>query len=172
MRRALGVRHFDEGVTRRAFEAVPGAIVAEVSHDRLTPEELGRLQLEVAGAQHHDALRHEPPDAVAAHRRQEARRRLEQLFSGFERIDIVKTMWRLVYSDGKLTDYEGYLVRKDLAQQFRGQYPVPTYVGEFLLGRYCATTDPDEIAPQVDGERYQIAVMLQSTPLHALEDLA
>ena len=30
-------------------------------------------------------------------------------------------------------------------QQFRGQYPVPTYVGEFLLGRYCATTDPDEI---------------------------
>jgi ATP-dependent Lon protease len=42
--------------------------------------------------------------------------------------------------------FEGYLVRKDLAQQFRGQYPVPTYVGEFLLGRYCATTDPGEIA--------------------------
>ncbi len=42
--------------------------------------------------------------------------------------------------------FEGYLVKKDLAQQFRGQYPVPTYVGEFLLGRYCATTDPDEIA--------------------------
>ncbi|MEO3810718.1 BREX system Lon protease-like protein BrxL [Sphaerisporangium sp. B11E5] len=42
--------------------------------------------------------------------------------------------------------FEGYLVRKDLAQQFRGQYPVPTYVGEFLLGRYCATTDPDEIS--------------------------
>lgn len=29
-----------------------------------------------------------------------------------ERIEIVKTMWRLVYSDGKLSDYEGYLVRK------------------------------------------------------------
>lgn len=42
--------------------------------------------------------------------------------------------------------FDGYLVKKDLAQQFRGQYPVPTYVGEFLLGRYCATTDPDEIA--------------------------
>jgi len=42
--------------------------------------------------------------------------------------------------------FEGYLVRKDLAQQFRGQYPVPTYVGEFLLGRYCATTDNEEIA--------------------------
>ncbi len=42
--------------------------------------------------------------------------------------------------------FDGYLVKKDLAQQFRGQYPVPTYVGEFLLGRYCATTDPDGIA--------------------------
>ena len=29
-----------------------------------------------------------------------------------ERIEIVKTMWRVVYSDGKLTDYENYLVRK------------------------------------------------------------
>lgn len=29
-----------------------------------------------------------------------------------ERIEIVKTMWRMVYSDGKLTDYEGYIVRK------------------------------------------------------------
>jgi uncharacterized tellurite resistance protein B-like protein len=29
-----------------------------------------------------------------------------------ERIEIVKTMWRMVYSDGKLTDYENYLVRK------------------------------------------------------------
>ncbi|HEX8169805.1 MAG TPA: TerB family tellurite resistance protein [Thermoanaerobaculia bacterium] len=28
------------------------------------------------------------------------------------RIDMVKTMWRIVYSDGRLTDYEGYLVRK------------------------------------------------------------
>src|SRR5881396_966370 len=42
--------------------------------------------------------------------------------------------------------FEGYLVKKDLAQKFRGQYPVPTYVGEFLLGRYCASTDPEEIA--------------------------
>jgi len=29
-----------------------------------------------------------------------------------DRIDIVKTMWRIVYSDGRLTDYENYLVRK------------------------------------------------------------
>ena len=29
-----------------------------------------------------------------------------------ERIEIVKTMWRLAYSDGKLHEYETYLVRK------------------------------------------------------------
>jgi uncharacterized tellurite resistance protein B-like protein len=29
-----------------------------------------------------------------------------------DRIDIVKTMWRVAYSDGRLTDYENYLVRK------------------------------------------------------------
>ena len=29
-----------------------------------------------------------------------------------DRIEIVKTMWRMVYSDGRLTDYERYLVRK------------------------------------------------------------
>ncbi|HEY0140725.1 MAG TPA: TerB family tellurite resistance protein [Thermoanaerobaculia bacterium] len=29
-----------------------------------------------------------------------------------ERLEIVKTMWRMAFSDGKLTDYEGYLVRK------------------------------------------------------------
>ena len=29
-----------------------------------------------------------------------------------ERNDIVKTMWRLVYSDGSLSEYENYLVRK------------------------------------------------------------
>ncbi|MFK4850187.1 BREX system Lon protease-like protein BrxL [Microbacterium sp. ZW T6_19] len=41
--------------------------------------------------------------------------------------------------------FEGYVVRKDLALQFKGAYPVPTYVGEFLIGRYCATTDLEEI---------------------------
>ena len=29
-----------------------------------------------------------------------------------DRIEIVKTMWRIVYSDRKLTNYENYLVRK------------------------------------------------------------
>src|SRR5262245_30340689 len=41
--------------------------------------------------------------------------------------------------------FEGYVVRKDLVRKFKGQYPVPTYVAEFLLGRYCASVDEHEI---------------------------
>lgn len=40
---------------------------------------------------------------------------------------------------------DGYLVRKDLVRTFSRQFPVPTYVVEFMLGRYCASIDPDEI---------------------------
>jgi ATP-dependent Lon protease len=42
--------------------------------------------------------------------------------------------------------FEGYVVRKDLVRKFKGQYPIPTYVAEFLLGRYCASVDEDDIA--------------------------
>src|SRR5439155_13641306 len=41
--------------------------------------------------------------------------------------------------------FEGYIVRKDLVRKFARQYPVPTYVCEFLLGRYCASTNEEEI---------------------------
>jgi ATP-dependent Lon protease len=41
--------------------------------------------------------------------------------------------------------FEGYVVRKDLVRKFSRQFPVPTYVVEFMLGRYCATTDETEI---------------------------
>jgi ATP-dependent Lon protease len=41
--------------------------------------------------------------------------------------------------------FDGYLVRKDLVRRYSRQYPVPTYVVEFLLGRYCATVDESEI---------------------------
>lgn len=40
---------------------------------------------------------------------------------------------------------DGYLVRKDLVRTFSRQFPVPTYVVEFLLGRYCASVDEEEI---------------------------
>jgi len=40
---------------------------------------------------------------------------------------------------------DGFLVRKDLVRKYARAYPVPTYVVEFLLGRYCASTDEEEI---------------------------
>ena len=43
------------------------------------------------------------------------------------------------------TAFDGYLVRKDLVRRFKGQYPVPNYVAEFLLGRYCASIQEAEI---------------------------
>src|SRR5690349_16897961 len=43
------------------------------------------------------------------------------------------------------TSLAGYLVRKDLVRAFSRQFPVPTYVVEFLLGRYCASIDEQEI---------------------------
>ncbi len=46
--------------------------------------------------------------------------------------------------------FPGYLVRKDLVRQYARQYPVPTYVVEFLLGRYCASVEPAEIAEGLD----------------------
>ena len=46
--------------------------------------------------------------------------------------------------------FPGYLVRKDLVRRYARQYPVPTYVVEFLLGRYCASIEPAEIAEGLD----------------------
>lgn len=40
---------------------------------------------------------------------------------------------------------DGYLVRKDLVRTFSKQFPVPTYVVEFMLGRYCSSVDEEEI---------------------------
>jgi ATP-dependent Lon protease len=52
--------------------------------------------------------------------------------------------------------FKGLIVRKDLVRQFRGQFPVPTYVVEFMLGRYCATTDAQEIAEGLELVRAQL----------------
>ena len=41
--------------------------------------------------------------------------------------------------------------------------------GKELIKGY--TADPRAITPQVDGKKYQIALLLRSTPLHALEEL-
>lgn len=41
--------------------------------------------------------------------------------------------------------FDDFLVRKDLVRKDSRQYPVATDVVEFLLSRYCASTDPAEI---------------------------
>lgn len=41
--------------------------------------------------------------------------------------------------------FEGFIVRKDLVRRYSKSYPVPAYVVEFLLGRYCASTEEAEI---------------------------
>jgi ATP-dependent Lon protease len=53
--------------------------------------------------------------------------------------------------------FPGHIVRKDLVRQFRGQFPVPTYVVEFMLGRYCATVDEKEIAEGLEVVQKQLS---------------
>lgn len=53
--------------------------------------------------------------------------------------------------------FDGYIVRKDLVRKFARQYPVPTYVCEFLLGRYCASTNEDEIQEGLQIVQRQLA---------------
>lgn len=48
--------------------------------------------------------------------------------------------------DKKLNDiFPGKVVRKDLVHQIKKAANVPSFVLEFLLSKYCATDDPDEI---------------------------
>ena len=49
--------------------------------------------------------------------------------------------------DNKLIEFfDGRLVRKDLLQRIKKGTNVPTFVLEFLLARYCASNDEDEIS--------------------------
>src|SRR5438034_5770128 len=48
--------------------------------------------------------------------------------------------------DTKLTQaFAGRVVRKDLLHQIKGGENVPSYVLEYLLGKYCASDDSEEI---------------------------
>lgn len=96
------------------------AVLLEIAHadGEFTPAEDGDL----AGYLHHafDLSEDEARDLISA--ADELRTRtidhfaltnfIRQNSTLTERINIVKTMWRMVYSDGKLTEYENYLVRK------------------------------------------------------------
>ncbi len=45
---------------------------------------------------------------------------------------------------------DGFLVRKDLVRIFSKQFHMPTYVVEFMLGRYCSSINEDDIADGLD----------------------
>jgi ATP-dependent Lon protease len=56
---------------------------------------------------------------------------------------------------GRLDDkinqhFEGLVVRKDLVKAVKGNAIVPTYVLEYLLGQYCATSDTDSIQSGIE----------------------
>ncbi len=53
--------------------------------------------------------------------------------------------------------FPAHIVRKDLVRRFRGQFPIPTYVVEFMLGRYCASTDPTEIEEGIQMVQAQLS---------------
>jgi len=60
--------------------------------------------------------------------------------------------------DRKAADaFDGYIVRKDLVRQFSRQFSVPTYVVEFMLGRYCATTNEQEIKEGIEIVQRQLS---------------
>jgi ATP-dependent Lon protease len=44
------------------------------------------------------------------------------------------------------THFPGRVVRKDLVRQTKTGFSVPVYVLEYLLGKYCSSTDPEVIA--------------------------
>ena len=46
--------------------------------------------------------------------------------------------------------FPGLTVRKDLLRRVRSAYSVPMFVIEFLLGKYCASTDPQVIEEGLD----------------------
>lgn len=53
--------------------------------------------------------------------------------------------------DKKINEiYEGCVVRKDIIDDVRGNAVVPSYVLEYLLGQYCATTDETAIAEGIN----------------------
>src|SRR5687767_7277701 len=48
--------------------------------------------------------------------------------------------------DRKLIDaFPGRVVRKDLVQRLKVGFSIPVYVLEYLLGKYCSTTDESQI---------------------------
>src|SRR5437762_4448040 len=60
--------------------------------------------------------------------------------------------------DQKANDvFAGKVVRKDLVRKVKVGANVPVYVLEYLLGKYCATDDPDAIQAGLRLVNFQLA---------------
>lgn len=60
-------------------------------------------------------------------------------------------MSTLTQLDQKINDhFSGLVVRKDLVKAVKGNAIVPSYVLEYLLGQYCATSDEDSIQSGIE----------------------
>ena len=60
--------------------------------------------------------------------------------------------------DKKLSEhFPGRVVRKDLVQRLKVGFSIPVYVVEYLLGKYCSTTDEMQIASGLDKVKEMIA---------------
>ena len=57
-----------------------------------------------------------------------------------------------------LATFAGKVVRKDLLHQIKGGDNVPSYVLEYLLGRYCASDDPEEIRVGIEAVKSTLHV--------------
>ena len=60
--------------------------------------------------------------------------------------------------DKKMNEvFEGCVVRKDLVKEVKGNAIVPSYVLEYLLGQYCATSDEQAIASGIESVKNILA---------------
>ncbi len=60
--------------------------------------------------------------------------------------------------DRKLSDqFPGRVVRKDLVQRLKVGFSIPVYVLEYLLGKYCSTTDEAQIETGLASVKEMIA---------------
>ncbi len=57
------------------------------------------------------------------------------------------------YEEVAATAFDGFVVRKDLVGQVKGNAVVPSYVLEFLLAQYCATTNEATVTEGVESVR-------------------
>src|SRR5437870_5355617 len=53
--------------------------------------------------------------------------------------------------------FPGLVVRKDLLRRMRSSFGVPAFVIEFLLGKYCSSTDDDVIREGIEHVRQTLA---------------